>query len=212
MTATTTEQGVISTIEELRAILGWPKDSSVAKELTRLDRFSQYFIKHSPFVLLSTANRAGKCDVSPKGDQPGFAKVLDDFTLLIPDRPGNRRADTFLNVLENPHAGTIFLIPEVEETLRVNGKAKITTDRMLLDQCEVAGKTPTLGFLIEVEEVYFHCAKAFKRSNLWNPAAWQGRGELPSLGVIMAEQLKIEDMSGEEMNCEIEEAYVKNLY
>lgn len=212
MTATTTEQGVISTVEELRAILGWPKDSSVAKELTRLDRFSQYFIKHSPFVLLSTANRAGKCDVSPKGDQPGFAKVLDDFTLLIPDRPGNRRADTFLNVLENPHAGTIFLIPEVEETLRVNGKAKITTDRMLLDQCEVAGKTPTLGFLIEVEEVYFHCAKAFKRSNLWNPAAWQGRGELPSLGVIMAEQLKIEDMSGEEMNCEIEEAYVKNLY
>ncbi len=212
MTATTTAHGVISTIEELRAILGVPSEGAVAKELKWLDRYARYFVEHSPFVLLSSANRAGQCDVSPKGDQPGFVKVLDEKTLLIPDRPGNRRADTFENVLENPQVGTIFLIPEVEETLRVNGRATITADQTLLEQCEVSGKTPKLGFLIEAEEVYFHCAKAFKRSNLWNPDAWQGRGELPSLGVIMAEQLKIVEMSGDELNCELEEAYVKNLY
>ena len=212
MTATIAVPSAITTLEELREVMGMPSERSVTKELRKIDRFAGYFIARSPFVLLSSANAAGKCDVSPKGDQPGFVKILDDRTLLIPDRPGNRRADTLVNLLENPQIGMIFLIPDVEETLRVNGKGTITSDQTLLEQCTVTGKTPKLGIVVEAQEVYFHCAKAFKRSNLWNPDLWQGRGELPSLGVIMAEQLKIDDMSGEEVNCEIEDAYRTNLY
>lgn len=203
---------VVSTLEELRDILGTPAQRSVDKSLPRLDRFSTYFIERSPFVLVASASRDGRCDVSPKGDRPGFVKVLDDHTVLIPDRPGNRRADTFTNLLENPWIGTIFLIPDVEETLRVNGSALITKDQHLLEQCAVSGKEPNLGIVIEVQEVYFHCAKAFKRSGLWEPEAWEGRGQLPSLGEIMAEQLQIQETSGAELNCEIEEAYRTNLY
>ncbi len=212
MTATVSTMSVVSTLDELRDILGHPSQRVIDKALPRLDRFSTYFIERSPFVLVATASREGRCDVSPKGDRPGFVKVLDDRTLLIPDRPGNRRADTFINLLENPRVGTIFLIPTVEETLRVNGDALITNDQHLLEQCAVTGKTPKLGIVIEVQEVYFHCAKAFKRSNLWQPDAWEGRGELPSLGEIMAEQLQIQESTGTELNCEIEEAYRTNLY
>ncbi len=211
--STTAATQIISTEEALREVLGFPGEGAVSKELRRIDRHARYFIERSPFALLSSSNRAGHCDASPKGDGPGFVKVLDEQTLLVPDRPGNRRGDTLSNLLENPQLGILFLIPDVEETLRVNGRAIIATDGDLLEMCTVAGKMPKLVMVVEVEEVYFHCAKAFKRSGLWKPESWIGRGELPTLGQIMVEQIKFEDaISGEALNCEIEEAYVKNLY
>ncbi|MGE3798043.1 MAG: pyridoxamine 5'-phosphate oxidase family protein [Thermomicrobiales bacterium] len=212
MAAIVSTSGVVSTLEELREVLGMPSQSVIDKQLSHLDRHSRYFIGRSPFILVGTSSREGKCDVSPKGDQPGFVKVIDERNILIPDRPGNRRADTLINLLENPQIGTIFLIPGVEETLRVNGRATITRDQSLLAPCAVAGKSPSLGIIVEVDEVYFHCAKAFKRSSLWSSEDWVGRGDLPSLGEIMAEQLRISDKSGDELNCEIEEAYRSKLY
>jgi len=212
MTSTTTVPNAVTTLDELRSILGTPGEGAVGKELRRLDRFSRYFIERSPFVLLSSADSTGRCDVSPKGDAPGFVAILDDHTIVVPDRTGNRRGDTLLNILEVPQIGMLFLIPDVEETLRVNGTATITSDSELLSRFAVDGKSPKLGIAVDVQEVYFHCAKAFKRSKLWKSDTWQGRGELPSLGQIMAEQLRIEDMSGEELNCEIEEAYRTKLY
>ncbi|MEZ4500800.1 MAG: pyridoxamine 5'-phosphate oxidase family protein [Thermomicrobiales bacterium] len=204
---------IVSTEERLREILGFPGEGAVAKELRSLDRHARYFIERSPFALLSSASRDGRCDVSPKGDVAGFVKVLDDRTLLIPDRPGNRRGDTFSNLLENPHLGIIFLVPDVEETLRVNGRAVLSTDGDLLSMGEVNGKLPKLAIVVETEEVYFHCAKAFKRSGLWKPDTWLGRGELPTLGQIMVDQIRFErEISGESLNNEIEEAYVTNLY
>jgi len=213
MSVSTMATDVITTEEALRDVLGYPSEGAVSKELRRIDRYAQYFIERSPFALLSSSNRAGRCDASPKGDGPGFVKVLNDKTLLIPDRPGNRRGDTLSNLLENPQLGVLFLIPDVEETLRINGRAVIATDNHLLEMCAVDGKLPKLVMVLDVEEVYFHCAKAFKRSGLWKPDTWIGRGELPTLGQIMVEQIKFEDgISGEALNCEIEEAYVKNLY
>lgn len=203
---------VIANEQELRDLLGYPGDGAVSKELRIIDRFSRYFIERSPFALLSSVNATGRCDVSPKGDKAGFVKVLDDRTLLIPDRPGNRRGDTLSNLLEVPQLGLIFLIPDVEETLRVNGAAAITTDSSLMAMCEVQGKTPKLGIVVEAQEVYFHCAKAFKRSGLWKPETWLGRGDLPSLGQIMVEQIRMVNTTGEALNKEIEEAYVKALY
>jgi PPOX class probable FMN-dependent enzyme len=213
MTVTYPLATTITTEEQLRDVLGYPGEGAVSKELRIIDRHARYFIERSPFALLSSANRAGRCDSSPKGDEPGFVKVLDDTTLLIPDRPGNRRGDTLSNLLENPQLGILFLIPDVEETLRVNGNAAMTTDPDLLAICEHRGKAPKIAIVVDAQEVYFHCAKAFKRSGLWKPGTWIGRGELPTLGQIMVEQIKFEDgISGESLNCEIEEAYVKNLY
>ncbi|MGD9714785.1 MAG: MSMEG_1061 family FMN-dependent PPOX-type flavoprotein, partial [Thermomicrobiales bacterium] len=177
MAAIVSTSGVVSTLEELREVLGMPSQSVIDKQLSHLDRHSRYFIGRSPFILVGTSSREGKCDVSPKGDQPGFVKVIDERNILIPDRPGNRRADTLINLLENPQIGTIFLIPGVEETLRVNGRATITRDQSLLAPCAVAGKSPSLGIIVEVDEVYFHCAMAFKRSSLWSSVDWVGRGD-----------------------------------
>jgi PPOX class probable FMN-dependent enzyme len=203
---------VIASEEQLRAVLGFPGERAVAKELDRLDRHARTFIQRSPFVLLSSASAAGRCDVSPKGDQPGFVKVLDERTLVIPDRPGNRRGDTLSNLLENPGIGMLFLVPEVEETLRVNGRGQIVRDDRVLDMLSVGEKRPVLAIAVEVEEVYFHCAKAFRRSGLWQPARWTGRGELPSLGRILADQIDLAGQTANSIDCEIEEGYRTQLY
>jgi PPOX class probable FMN-dependent enzyme len=203
---------VITSEDQLRSILGMPGSRAVAKQLPALDRHSRNFISRSPFAFISSANAAGRCDVSPKGDGPGFVEVLDDHTLLIPDRPGNRRGDTLSNILENPHLGMLFLIPTVEETLRVNGRAAIVRDADLMDRLTFRTKTPQLAIAVEVEEVYFHCAKAFKRSGLWNPDLWEGRGDLPTLGQMLFDQVQPEGETAESVDCAIEEAYRTNLY
>ncbi len=182
-------QDVVTTERELRAVLGQPSERARLKERTTLDGHCRAFIARSPFLLLATASAAGRCDVSPKGDPPGFVRVLDDTHLLIPDRPGNRRLDGMRNILESGHAGVIFLVPGREETLRVNGRAWIVRDPDLLAPLAVQGKRPVYGIGLEVEEVFFHCARAFMRSGLWQPAGWPTPEALPSMACVLWDQL-----------------------
>lgn len=202
---------IVSTREQLRELMGQPSQGALDKELTFIDPHSKNFIEHSPFVLIATANTEGRLDVSPKGDPAGFVKVLNEKTLLIPDRPGNRRLDGFTNVLDNPRIGLIFLIPGVEETLRINGKAMLVTDQSLLETMSWRGKVPTIATAVEAQEVYFHCAKAFRRSNLWKPEEWPDRSVVPTLGKILLDQTKA-DTTVEKLDCYLEEAYEKSLY
>jgi hypothetical protein len=203
---------VVTTAKELRAIVGVPGETAIRKQLPKLDEHCKAFVARSPFVLLATANARGDCDVSPRGDAPGFVRVLDDRTLLIPDRPGNRRLDNFLNVLENPHAGLLFMVPNVEETLRVNGRARLVRDAELLATMAVQNKTPLLAVAVEVEEAFLHCAKAFRRSRLWQPETWPARSELPSLGQILLDQLKPADATAETIEAGLEESYATRMY
>ncbi len=180
---------VIEDIAEIRDIYGEPGERAVKKQLPRLEKHSRAFIELSPFVVIASADPAGRVDASPKGDAPGFVRVLDDETLLIPDRLGNNRIDTISNVLAAPGVGLIFFVPGLRETLRVNGRASITTDPALLEPCTVQGKAPRSGILVTAEEVYFHCGKALIRSDLWNPAKHVAQSDYPSLGRIIAEQI-----------------------
>lgn len=169
---------------ELRQLLGEPADLVRAKVADRLNDLTRQWIDRSPFVLLATSAPDGTCDVSPRGDPPGFVRVLDDRTVLLPERPGNRLADSLRNLLGNPHVGLLFLVPGVGDTLRVNGRATVVTDVELLDQCAVEGKVPKLGLLVAIDEVFTHCSKAFLRAGLWDPARHVDRSELPSSGAI----------------------------
>jgi hypothetical protein len=172
----------------LREIIGEPAAIAATKEMPALDRHCRHFISLSPFLCLSSMNADGKADVSPRGDPPGFVKVLDDKTVLIPDRKGNGRLDTMENILEQPSVAVIFFVPGIEETLRLNGKASITRDPALLEDMAVQGKTPPLGIKIEIDTVYFHCAKALKRSRLWDGEAQIDRGDFPRYGQIVKDQ------------------------
>jgi PPOX class probable FMN-dependent enzyme len=151
----------------------------------RLNDLTRQFIERSPFLCLATSAADGSCDVSPKGDPAGFVKILDERTLLLPDRPGNRLADSLRNVLENPHVALLFVIPGVTDTFRVNGRAEIVTDTELLELCAVEGKVPKLAMRIEIEQAYTHCSKAFLRSNLWDPERFVDRSELPTPGELL---------------------------
>ncbi|HXH82173.1 MAG TPA: pyridoxamine 5'-phosphate oxidase family protein [Candidatus Tectomicrobia bacterium] len=182
---------VVTSERELRDVLGQPSERARLKERAALDEHDRAFIAHAPFLLLATANAAGRCDVSPKGDPPGFVRVLDDRHLLIPDRPGNRRLDGMRNILDNPHVGVIFLVPGREETLRVNGRAWIVRDPDLLEPLAVQGKRPVFGIGVEVEEVFFHCARAFMRSELWRPERWPAPDALPTMACVLWDQLPV---------------------
>jgi uncharacterized protein len=196
---------------ELRALIGEPSELARRKELSGLDAHARAFITRSPFLLLATANTAGQCDVSPKGDAPGFVLVLDDARLVIPDRPGNRRLDGMRNILENPHVGLIFLVPGREETLRVNGRAWITRAPELLDRLVVKDKRPLLAIGVEVEECFLHCAKAFKRSRLWNVAEWPSPTAVPSMAQMLVDHTRA-DLTVEAMERQLDEGYRTRLY
>jgi PPOX class probable FMN-dependent enzyme len=168
----TTVEGVVTSEGELRELYGVPGERAVAKEHATLDAHCRTFIAHSPFLVMGTAGADGRCDVSPKGDAPGFVRVLDDHHLVIPDRLGNNRLDGMRNVVENDHVGLLFLIPGREDTLRVNGRARIVRDDALLESLAVAGKRPVTALVVEVEQVFLHCARAFKRAGLWQPERW----------------------------------------
>ena len=170
--------------DELQELLGEPAALVRAKVSDYLNELTRQFVDRSPFVLLATSAPDGTCDVSPRGDPPGFVRVLDERTLLLPDRPGNRLADSLRNIVANPNVGLLFVIPGIGDTLRVNGRATIVTDPDLLDPCAVEGKVPKLGLLIEVDEVFTHCSKAFLRSQLWDPERYVDRSELPTSGEI----------------------------
>jgi PPOX class probable FMN-dependent enzyme len=194
----------------VRKHYGEPSHMSIAKQLDRLDRYCRQFIALSPLVVMATSDAQGRADASPRGDAPGFVAVLDDRTLLIPDRIGNKRADTVLNLMENPHVGLLFLTPGINETLRVNGTARVTVDAEQLGPLSVEGKTPVCGMLVAVEEVFFHCGKPLIRSDIWNPERLVPRGGFPSLGKILADE--IAGGNAKEYERGIEEQYRTRLY
>lgn len=156
-----------------------------------MDGHCRSFIGKSPFVLIGSSDGAGNADVTPKGDRPGFVAVLDEKTIAIPDRPGNNRLDTLENILLNPSVGLLFLIPGMNETLRVNGDARITVDAALRERLAVDGKAPQSVVVVTVKAAYMHCAKAFMRSELWKPETWYDRATLPTLGQILRDQLAL---------------------
>jgi PPOX class probable FMN-dependent enzyme len=202
---------IVEDIREIREIYGHPAERAVKKQLPKLEKHSRAFIELSPFLVMATTDPSGLCDASPKGDAPGFAKVIDDETLLIPDRLGNNRIDTIGNVLECPGVGLIFFVPGLRETLRVNGRAQITTDPLLLQPCAVDGKVPRSAFLITAEEVYFHCGKALIRSDLWNPEKHVAQKDFPSLGIVINEQIG-GNVAPEEAARQTAESYRTRLY
>ena len=205
-------RNAVTTEAELRALMGTPSSGAVANQIAALDAHCRAFIERSPFVLVATAGADGRCDVSPKGDAPGFVLVVDERRLLIPDRPGNKRFDGMRNVLQNPHVGLIFLLPGVEETLRVNGRAWIVRDDALLARCAARGKVPPLGLGVEVEEAFIHCAKAFKRSGLWEPSAWPDLEGLASPAQMLFDHIRPKDMTVEDYDRQLQDGYRQRLY
>ena len=170
---------------ELRAIIGSPAGIVVSKISDRLNELTRQFVERSPFVCVATKMPDGGIDVSPRGDPAGFVRILDDRTLLVPERPGNRLADTLTNLIADPSIGLLFLIPGVGDSFRVNGRGLITDDPGLLEASKVEGSIPKLGILIEIEEAYTQCSKALIRSELWNPERHVDRADLPSPGEIL---------------------------
>ncbi len=210
MTATIETQPLIDEPAELRAHIGPVNPIAEVKVLTRLDHFCRDFIALSPFLVVASSDGKGGADASPRGDAPGFVRVLDDTTLLIPDRRGNNRVDTFGNILAAPGIGLIFMVPGINETLRVNGRASVTRDPALLEASTVQERTPVTGLLVAVDEAFFHCGKALIRSRLWDAASQVERHSFPSLGRIVAEQTKAIGVAEAEAN--LEEAYRSRLY
>lgn len=203
---------IVTTEEELRALLGTSSKLVAHKVISQLDEHCRHFIAQSPLVLLATSDASGNCDVSPRGDAPGFVRVLDQNRLLIPERPGNRKIDSMRNLLTNPYAGLLFLIPGLEETLRVNGRAYVVRDEHLLQEMAVNGRVPLLGIGVEVEECFIHCAKAFKRSQLWQPESWPAKETLPSPAKMLVAHTKLPGLTEEKVNEALIESYTERLY
>jgi PPOX class probable FMN-dependent enzyme len=200
----------IGDLESLRAHFGAMATMVARKVMPRLDRHSRAFIALSPFLVLATADGNGGVDASPRGDAPGFVAMRDDTTLVIPDRPGNRRVDSFSNIIRQPGIGLIFFVPGFDETLRVNGTGRLVTDAALLTPLEAQGKVPVTGLLVSITEVFFHCGKALIRSKLWDPSRHVARDSLPSLGRIIAEQTAV--MSAESAERYVATSYRERLY
>jgi PPOX class probable FMN-dependent enzyme len=179
----TAQMTEVSSEAELRELLGAPSRRAATKERAVLHRMDREWLAASPFCVIATSAADGSCDVSPKGDPPGFTRVLDDATIAIPDRPGNQRADGFRNILSNPHVGLAFVVPGRGDTLRINGRARLIREAPFFDDMVVKGHRPTLALLVEIEQVFFHCAKAFMRSQLWQPGTWNP-AVLPSVACI----------------------------
>ncbi|MCO6381659.1 pyridoxamine 5'-phosphate oxidase family protein [Oceanicola sp. 502str15] len=208
-------QDVIADEAALRALFPPVSPLAQVKSLPALDRHARDFIARSPFVCLGTQGGDGTADVSPRGDAPGFVEVLGDRLLAIPDRPGNNRLDSLSNILANPRVGLLFMVPGFDETLRVNGQARLVRAPELLERMAVNGREPRLAVVVAVEEVFLHCAKAFRRSKLWDPAARQDRSEMPSLSKMILEQTTgaPEDAGEmEKIDAGLEEAYRKSMY
>jgi PPOX class probable FMN-dependent enzyme len=175
----------VTSLDQLEALYDAPSERVRLKQIPRLDEHCRAFIAASPFLILATCGSSG-ADGSPRGDRPGFVEVADDETLLLPDRRGNNRIDSLRNIVENPAVGLIFLVPGVHETFRVNGRAQISTDPVLLARFAVDGKAPKTVLVITVQEAFVQCARALVRSDLWNPARHVRRADLPSIGTILA--------------------------
>lgn len=200
---------VIQTEAELREILGYAGGPAQNKVISEIDEICRAFIEKSPFVLLGSTDANGNMDVSPKGDPPGFVQVMDSKTLLIPDRPGNRRGDTLSNILQNPNIGLLFLVPGRSETLRVNGTAQIVRDEDVRERFVMQGKVPIFVIAVTVKEMFFHCTKCVVRSKLWSSE--QEHNELVSLGAAIIKHAKL-DLSVEQADAIVAEDERTDLY
>jgi hypothetical protein len=179
----------ITSVEALRAIYPSPSERALKKQLDKLDRHCRSFIGLSPFVVISSVGADGLADASPRGDRPGFVQILDDHTIAVPDWPGNNRLDTLSNIIVRPSVGLLFLVPGVDETLRVNGEAELRDDEDLRSLFERSGKLPRLVILVHVKEAYLHCAKALMRSRLWDPTSRIERSLLPTMNEMLQDQI-----------------------
>ena len=202
---------VITSEEELREIMGHPNEIVTRKTINYIDQHCKSFIEKSPFITIATSDLNGNFDVSPKGDPAGFVKILSDKVLAIPDRPGNRKADTLSNILQNPNIGLIFLIPGIKETLRVNGEAKIVRDEKVLELLSCQGKTPSFAIIVHVKEAFMHCAKCMIRSNLWGSIDDTQERSVPSLAKVLVDHGKL-DITYEELDDRIKNDEKTNLY
>jgi PPOX class probable FMN-dependent enzyme len=203
-------EDALATTEALREMYGAVHPLAAEKVMARLDRHCRAFIELSPFLVLGTADEQGNQDVSPRGDPPGFVRVLDDRTLAIPDRPGNRRVDSLGNIVRHPKVALLFMVPGMQETLRVNGRARLSIDPELLKSLAVNGRPAVSALVVEVEEAFLHCGKAVIRSHLWDPGRHVPKGRLPSLARMIADQ--IEGTSEAENARAIDQDYTQNLY
>lgn len=206
---------VINSEAALRARFPPTHEKAKLKCIDHLDRYAQDFIRRSPFLCIGTQAPDGMADVSPRGDPAGFVKVLSESVLLVPDRPGNNRLDTQRNIIANPSLGLLFMVPGFDDTLRVNGTAQITTDPKLLDLMIVKDRAPIVAIAVEVQEVFLHCAKAFRRSALWDPSQRQDRSEMPSLMQMIHAQTDNTPMDATEqakMDDDLEAAYRDSMY
>jgi len=197
--------------KELHAHFGEPVAMAVKCEFDRLDEHHRFFIAHSPFLCLAGAGSDGQPSVSPKGDEPGFVKVLDDRHLLLPDRIGNNKVETFEHLLENPKVALVFLVPGIKEVLRIWGTAEIRRDPELLDQVRGRGKRPRAALLIRVTKVYFHCGKSVIRSKLWDPASQANAAKFPPFGCVIRDQARVAD-SAEALQADMDRRYRELLY
>jgi uncharacterized protein len=200
----------VASEDELRALLGEVKPAALAKERTRLHELDRAWLAASPFCLVATADAAGNCDVSPKGDPPGFTLVLDDTTIAVPERPGNRRADGYRNVLTNPHVGLIYLLPGRGDTLRINGRARMVRDADFFDAMTVKGHRPVLAMIVEIEQIFHHCSKALLRSALWRPDTWTPDAVAPR--AVIAQALERPDEALEDLERYYGAGYADGLY
>lgn len=206
---------IVSSEADLRSLFPPTHDLAIKKVQNYIDKHARAFIERSPFICIGTQGIEGRADVSPRGDPAGFVKIIDDNTLAIPDRPGNNRLDSLSNIVANPNVGLLFVIPGFDDTMRVNGKATLVTDPDLLKSLSVDGRVPRLAILVEVGTVFIHCAKAFRRSHLWNSDYHQDRSELPSLMKIALDATDSAPSDQGEMdrlNEELENDYQKTLY
>lgn len=200
----------IETVDQLCSAYPQPSDMVRKKQLSALEKHCKKVVSLSPMVLVGTSDAHGGQDVTPRGGEPGFVQVIDDRTLALPDWPGNNRLDTLSNLLERPGVGLLFLVPGLDETLRINGKVEIRDDEDLRRRFETAGKIPRTVLLVKVEEAYLHCAKAFMRSKLWSPESRIQRDALPSIGQMIKDQLSLDGPV--QSRAEMTERYAKVLY
>ncbi|MBM3599041.1 MAG: pyridoxamine 5'-phosphate oxidase family protein [Alphaproteobacteria bacterium] len=202
----------ISCESDLRGLYGEPSQLARLKQLDHLDPHCRHFIAHAPFLVIASVGAGGGVDASPRGDAPGFVTVEDERSLLIPDRLGNNRLDTMSNLLANPEVGLIFMIPGVDETLRVNGRAELVKDAALLARMEVQGKQPKSAIRVRVRETFLHCGKALKRARLWSDDYRVAKGTIPSLGRMIVEQTRPQGITVEEADRRVEEGYKTRMY
>jgi PPOX class probable FMN-dependent enzyme len=197
---------------DLRGLYGEPSQLARLKQLDRLDKHCRTFIAHAPFLVIASAGADGGLDASPRGDAPGFVTVEDDRSLLVPDRPGNNRIDTLSNLQTNPEVGLLFLIPGIDETLRVNGRAELVTDPTILAAMTAQGKQPKSALRVRVREAFLHCGKALKRARLWSDDHKPATGAIPSLGRMIVEQVNPPGVSVEEAERRVDESYRRRMY